>query len=230
LTLAADRAAARVADVGCGTGTLTVALALQGHVVTGADPNPAFLAIAAAKEGAERVRWVRGTSGALVTGSFDMVLMTSHVAQEFLSDEEWLTNLNHIHRALVPGGIVAFDTRDPAARAWEYWTSGDVVQLLPADWALHSSTTLRFVDDVARFEGSVVVTRARQVGDGEGGAELSIGGTAGWARWGYRFRSPGLVRESLEVSGFILEHMYGGWHHEPVGQGTGEIVVVARSE
>ena len=41
-----------VADIGCGTGTLTIRLALEGHAVTGVDPNPVFLAIAAAKHGA----------------------------------------------------------------------------------------------------------------------------------------------------------------------------------
>ena len=80
VALVADRPKRRVADVGCGTGRLTVALALDGHAVTGVDPNPAFLAIAATKEGASCVRWIRGTSASLPSDSFDVVLMTSHVA------------------------------------------------------------------------------------------------------------------------------------------------------
>jgi SAM-dependent methyltransferase len=145
VALIAAHPGCRVADVGCGTGRLTVALAADGQVVTGVDPNPAFLAIAAAKEGAARVRWIRGTSADLPHSSFDVVLMTSHVAQEFLSDEEWAANLSNIKRALVPGGTVAFDARDPAARAWESWATGPAVQGLPDGSVLRSSTTLRYV-------------------------------------------------------------------------------------
>jgi len=109
----------RVLDLGCGTGRLTIALAQRGHRVMGIDPNPAFLNIARDKPGAERVTWVRGTSADAPDDTFDLVLMTSHVAQEVLTDDEWTAVLRDLHRTLVAGGTLAFDTRDPAARAWE---------------------------------------------------------------------------------------------------------------
>ena len=137
-------------------------------------------------------------------------------------------NLSNIHRALVPSGIVAFDTRDPAARAWESWT-GPAVQRLPGGSVLRSSTTLRYVGDVTWFEGSLLISSEGVIREDSAPLELLPGATLSRARWGYRFRTPDAVRHSLEDSGFTIEQMYGGWHRQPVGQGVGEIVVVARA-
>jgi SAM-dependent methyltransferase len=221
----ARRPGARVLDLGCGTGTLTTALALDGFLVTGIDPNPAFLAIAAAKPGADRVTWIRGTSADAPEGSFDVALMTSHAAQVFLSDVEWAATLADLKRSLVPRGLLAFDTRDPAAEAWKNWENSDRVAL--ADGAfLDSSVTVTFRDGIAW--GDYVYA----VSDGSlPQAEVLAGPRPGtmWARskWGYRFRPPELVRRSLEEAGFVVEHLYGGWHEERVGEGVGEIVVLA---
>lgn len=37
-------------------------------------------------------------------------------------DAAWHGTLRDLHRALVPGGRLAFDTRDPRAQAWRRWT------------------------------------------------------------------------------------------------------------
>jgi ubiquinone/menaquinone biosynthesis C-methylase UbiE len=47
-----------VLDIGCGTGTFACLLARRGLAVTGVDPAGASLAVARAKPGADRVRWV----------------------------------------------------------------------------------------------------------------------------------------------------------------------------
>lgn len=215
----ADRAPTRIVDLGCGSGTFTTELALAGYAMTGVDPNPAFLAIAQAKPGGDRVTWIRGTSRDVPDSAFDAALMTSHVAQEFRSDAEWAAVLADLRRGLVPGGLLAFDTRDPAARAWETWPTEWHVRLPGGDF-VDLSSVVEYVDDVARFEGTVRI--GRQPGDGPGPG-------ATWSRssWGYRFRSPVLVRQSLEEAGFQVDAMCGGWQREPVGEGVGEIVVLA---
>jgi ubiquinone/menaquinone biosynthesis C-methylase UbiE len=121
LAIAAETPGSRVLDLGCGTGRLTAALAAAGHDVTGVDPAGAMLAVARTKAGAERVHWIEGTAAAAPAASFDLALMTSHVAQVFVDDAAWSATLRHLARALVPGGRLAFDSRDPAARAWESW-------------------------------------------------------------------------------------------------------------
>lgn len=51
--------------------------------------------------------------------------MTGNVAQVFLTDAQWEQALTAIRRALTPTGWLAFETRDPARRAWEHWTKED---------------------------------------------------------------------------------------------------------
>ena len=154
LALAGETPGARVLDLGCGTGRLTVALASAGHSVTGLEPAAAMLAVARTKEGAEKVTWIEGTASAAPSEAFDLALMTSHVAQVFVEDAAWAETLRDLARALVPGSRLAFDSRDAAARAWESWTgvtsvgNGSVsftsINELPGGEALAVDSTLRF--------------------------------------------------------------------------------------
>jgi SAM-dependent methyltransferase len=57
-----------VADIGCGTGQLTIPLAGRARAVVGADPEPDMLALAAgaaAEQGVTNVTWVLGSDAAL---------------------------------------------------------------------------------------------------------------------------------------------------------------------
>lgn len=110
-----------VLDVGCGTGTLACRLALRGLEVVGVDPAAASLALARAKPGAGRVRWLHGDAAGLPPLQVDLAIMTGNVAQVFVDDGEWLATLRGVRAALRPGGHLVFETRDPAARGWLRW-------------------------------------------------------------------------------------------------------------
>ena len=194
LVLAAETPGSRLLDLGCGTGRLTVALAAAGHEVTGVDPAGAMLAVARTKPGAEKVNWIEGGAASARTQSFDLALMTSHVAQVFVDDLEWSETLRYLARALGPGGRLAFDSRDPDARAWAHWTGVTSVD-----------------------EGAVSFTSTNELPDG---SVLAVDSTL-------RFRTEPELRDSLETAGFTVEAVYGGWSREPVGDGDGELIVVA---
>jgi 2-polyprenyl-3-methyl-5-hydroxy-6-metoxy-1,4-benzoquinol methylase len=81
LAVVNETPSARVVDLGCGTGRLTLGIAAAGHSVTGVDPARASIAAARAKPGADRVTWIEGTSRWLPDRTFDVVTMTAHVAR-----------------------------------------------------------------------------------------------------------------------------------------------------
>ncbi|MFG1766176.1 methyltransferase domain-containing protein [Micromonospora parva] len=208
--------AARVLDLGCGTGRLTVALAAAGHTVTGVDPAGASLAAARAKPGGERVTWIEGTSALLPERAFDVAVLTSHVAQFFVDDAEWAGTLADLRRALVPGGRLVFDARDPADRRWELWNPVDSQRRisLPDDGEVRAWTDVTGVRDAV-----IDFTHHYHFADGErlvSSASL-------------RFRTEAELRDSLTTADFVVDRVYGGWRHEPVGHGDGEFVVIARA-
>jgi SAM-dependent methyltransferase len=124
LGVARELGARRVLDVGCGTGTLALELAERGCDVVAVDPAAASLAVARAKPGAQRVRWVEGDATTLSLADRDLATMTGNTAQAIDDPQQWTATLTNIHASLRPGGHLVFETRDPAARGWERWTKG----------------------------------------------------------------------------------------------------------
>jgi SAM-dependent methyltransferase len=112
-----------VLDVGCGTGEFACRLARSGISVVAVDPASASLQIAQAKTGADDVMWIDGDATTLPRLAVDLAVMTGNVAQVFVGDDEWSATLRGIADALRPSGVLVFETRDPARRAWERWTT-----------------------------------------------------------------------------------------------------------
>jgi SAM-dependent methyltransferase len=214
-SIAAETPRARIADVGCGTGRLTLALAAAGHEVTGVDPARASLEAARAKPGAERVRWIEGTSRVLPARAFDLALMTSHVAQFVVDEDDWRTTLADLRRALVPGGRLVFDTRDPRARIWERWTPALTRRVIPVpgSGAVETWTEVGAVQD-----GTVALTHRYVFA---GSAEVA-------ATAEMRFRDEQEVCAAVAAAGLAVEDVFGGWNREPPGHEDGELLVLAR--
>jgi len=184
-----------VVDIGCGTGTFALMLAERGIHVTGVDPALASLEIARAKPGSERVTWIHGDATTLPSLACDLAFMTGNVAQVFLTDEAWHATLRGIHAALVPGGRLIFETRDPAREAWRDWHRDATYQRVEVpgagvveDWGELTDVDLPFVtfDSFVRFEA-----------DGDMLASTST----------LRFRTRDEVTASLVASSYVVDEV-----------------------
>ena len=206
LSVVGESPSVRVVDLGCGTGRLALALAGAGHAVTAVDPARASLDAARVKPGAGRVTWVEGTSQSLADAAFDVALMTSHVAQVLVEEEDCLS---------FPEGRLVFDTRDPRARLWERWNPLDSRRVVN----LQDGTVVHVWTEVTDVQhGTVSFTLHYVLPAGE---EILSTATM-------RFRSEEDVRAAVSDAGFVVEHVFGGWNREPTGSGDGELLILAR--
>lgn len=216
LSVANEQPGSDVLDLGCGTGQLTMQLAEAGHTVTGIEPARASLNVARRKPRAERVAWIHGLAANAPANAFDLVLMTSHVAQFMTGDDEWQDTLRHLHRALRPGGRLVFDSRDPAERDWEGWIPEDRTEVTLPDgrkvlnWTEVTNVTGECVSYTHHFQFSETTAK-------------------GLSHSTLRFRPEATLRETLDAAAFDVEAIYGGWKREAVGHGDGEFIVFARA-
>lgn len=122
LDIVKDLKAKFILDIGCGTGNFACLLAQDGYKVVGVDPAQASLDIAISKPNASKVQWVCGDTSSLDKINVDLAIMTGNVAQVFVTDQLWESNLKSIHSILATNGYLVFEVRDPTQKAWEDWT------------------------------------------------------------------------------------------------------------
>lgn len=137
----------KIADLGCGTGRVTIELAKAGYEVTGIDPNVEAIERAQKKDNAESVSWIAGDSRNLKVNSYNAVIMTANVAQVFITEESWRKVLQDVFAALKPGGHFIFDTRNPHSKVWEEWEKDETVDQLQD---VHTGDPLLYWDE---YEG-----------------------------------------------------------------------------
>lgn len=115
-------AASSVLDLGCGTGQLASALA-GGRLVVGVDPASAMLDVARGRPGGDAVEWIEADARTVRLGrKFDVVLLTGHAFQVFLTPGDRRSVLATIAAHLAPRGRFIFDSRNPAAQEWLEWS------------------------------------------------------------------------------------------------------------
>lgn len=217
LALAAELQAKRIIDLGCGTGLLTCELVTGERQVTGIDPSPAMLAVAQRKPQAGRVEWVVGDASTLRQRNADLLIMTGNVAQIFLDDAEWATTLRYIHQALRPGGYLAFESRNPAGRAWEQWGRDNTFEEMETPFGPMACwlEVLDVQNSQVHFVGHNLFKAT--------GEDVVAHSTL-------RFRSQTELADSLRQSGFAIDHLYGDWQRGSFTEASRIMVFVARRE
>jgi SAM-dependent methyltransferase len=214
IKLAEDLKPKVIIDLGCGTGLLARELASAERQVIGVDPSPAMLAYARRQPGANKVQWLEGDSSALGNRDADLVVMTGNVAQIFLEDSEWDTTLRDIHSALKVGGHLAFESRNPDDKAWERWNRENTWQRTATPYGFITSWL-----EVVHVGRSKVSFQGHNIFENSGEDLVAASEL--------RFRSQAEIVNSLNKAGFAVEHVYGGWEHQPVDPDSRVMVFIA---
>jgi len=213
--LAASSGVSRAVDLGCGTGTLARMLSSRGASVVGVDPDPEMLRVARSKDPEGRIDWRLGYSDVIDPESAGFAVMSGHVAQVFVEDGAWLAALRDVRRALVPGGLLAFESRNPAARKWESWTRELTLRTVATP-----EGAVEFWHETAAVDLPRVSydTLTRNLRTGEATTSRDV----------LAFRDEQTLRASLEHAGFTVDQVYGDWDRTPPATASPELIVIAR--
>lgn len=207
--------AASVLDLGCGTGLFLASLPENMRLV-GVDPAAAMIDIARHRPGGERVAWVVADARGLVLDArFDLITLTGHAFQVFLTDDDRSAVLRAIADHLAPGGRFIFDTRNPAVEEWRDWTPDR------SAWAI-AHPALGPVDawtDMAHDPNTDIVTyqtHYRVRADGQHFAATS------------RIAFPGKadVTDLLAAAGLTVHTWLGDWQGSPYTSQSPEIIPI----
>lgn len=213
--LAEDINAKIIFDLGCGTGLLTRELAGNGRHVIGVDPSSAMLTYARQQARADLVLWKKGDASVLGSPKADLVIMTGNVAQIFLDDSEWDATLRAIYNSLRQEGYIAFESRNPAVRAWENWNRESTYKLINSPFGLieYWLELNNINNDRVCFKSYYVFKKTGKVLEAE--SEL-------------RFRDSEEIINTLQNIGFGVKHVYGNWNHEPITKDSKVMVFIAQ--
>jgi SAM-dependent methyltransferase len=218
LGLARERGGSAL-DVGCGTGMLACRIAEEGLSVVAVDPAAGMLRLARARPGGGKVRWIASKGQDLrLSERFDLAYMTGHAFQALLSDEDAIDLLAAIARHLAPGGRFAFETRNPARRAWESWSPG--LSNRVAETCEHGRVE-EMTEAFAEQATGIVALRHRYRFLDQG-TELT-----GWSR--IRFVERPHVFRLLAEACLRPIACYGDWDRRPFAPDSPEIVVLSEA-
>lgn len=206
-----------VLDLGCGTGQLAAALS-QGRSVTGVDPASPMLDVGRGRPGGDKVDWVEGDARTVRLGRrFDLVLLTGHAFQVFLTAEDQSAVLRTIAEHLAADGCFIFDSRNPVAKEWLEWTPQRSERIV-----LHSNLgAVKSWNDVERDAVTGIVTYSTFYEIPGGNAVLS-------AESKIAFPAREDLAGMLGEAGLLVEQWLGNWHGEPYVDSAPEIIPIGR--
>jgi ubiquinone/menaquinone biosynthesis C-methylase UbiE len=205
--------AGSVLDVGCGTGSVLRKARASGHTgrLVGLDPAAAMLDQARARTDVE---WILGDLETVpFHREFELIIMTGHVFQVFLTDDEIAAALRAVRAALADGGRFSFETLNPRLRPWERWTNQ--AEVVAADGTVVSTSN----------------TNPRLVAPGM----VEVVGRFSSPHWERevlcpsRFRFVGVeeLDAFLSETGWAVVERYGRWDRRPFAEGAPEIITIA---
>ena len=211
------KGATSVLDLGCGTGELAASLA-DGRRVVGADPAGAMLDVARNRPGGGKVIWVEEDARGLSLGrTFDLIVLTGHAFQVFLTDHAVFDVLKTIAAHLAPGGRFIFDSRNPLREEWREWTPAESERRI----AHPIFGTVRAWNDVS-FDRATEIATYRTF------YEIPSAGKTLSASSDIRFMSKSRLEQLIVEAGLRVDRWMGDWAGEPYAEASKEIIPIGR--
>ncbi len=205
-----------VLDVGCGTGALLHRAREEGHAGRLCGLDPAVGMLEQAKKRTD-IEWILGDlSSTSWDQEFDLVVMTGHAFQVFVTDDEIRASLSKIRSALTEDGRFAFETRNPLDRGWEQWTAENAIEVTDATGAV--ARTWNEVEtpvegDIVRF--TTMFTSPSW--DQPQTSESTL-----------RFLDADSLSSFLTNAGLAIEKQFGNWDRQPLTDTSPEIITIAK--
>jgi len=208
----------KVLDLACGTGRLTIPLALRDFKVTGLDESEAMLSRAREKSMYLDINWKKGDISDFAFGeSFDLITMAGNSFQTLLTNKDQALMLRCVKKHLKLSGIFAFDTRNPkladlqSTSDFEHWHSfkdfaGESVKVYGKQ---------KYNPD----QQVVTYTTKRVWGDHETLTEIKL-----------RYTAVNDLKDTLHKTGFKLTNLYGDYKRNTYSDNALSIIVVCTSE
>lgn len=208
--------AGSVLDLGCGTGLLAAALT-QGRQIVGVDPASAMLDIARNRPNGANAEWVEADARSVRLGrTFDLVLLTGHAFQVFLTEKDRRLVLETIALHLSPDGRFIFDTRNSERQEWLEWTPAESQRMLKHP--RHGD--VRAWNDVRRDSAEIVTYWTFY--------EIAAAQRTLSAESRIAFPAKDALEEMLSSAGLVAEQWLGDWHGAPYASGSPEIIPIGR--
>ncbi|WP_308721802.1 class I SAM-dependent methyltransferase [Paenibacillus polysaccharolyticus] len=204
-----------VLELACGTGLATLYLAERGVPISGVDIVEPMLAYARVKAKDLPAVFIEADARTFESDQrFSMIFLTGNAFQAFLSDEDQQALLQTVYNHLEPGGIFAFEMRNPEGN--------DLSDEEEEHWGT-------FVD----MDGVTVNVSGSQTYD----AENQIMHWTTIRDWGHRqttsriacrFTDVHTLQQLLEKQGFILENQYANWDQTPFQPSSPMVISVCK--
>ena len=211
------KGAASVLDLGCGTGELAATLAMD-HAVTGVDPAAAMLTVATERPGSERVTWVEADARSVrLDRRFDLILLTGHAYQVFLTDEDQRAALATIAAHLAPGGRFIFDSRNPAFPGRKERTRAETLRRF--DHPRHGPTEAWNASVYDEDTGILTY---------ENGYRVLAGGREYVAGAQIRYTPQDALAALIKEAGLAVDQWLGDWLGTPFAPDSREIIPLGR--
>lgn len=208
----APRTPGHILDVGCGTGMLSVAFAKAGHIVTGIDPAQSMIEVARNRPGGEQATWIVSDARSFRTDErFDLIVMTGHVFQVFLSDDDVLQVLLMMERHLAPHGTLIFETRNPKIDWVRRWDGRTADYDSSYGRVREEFKVIDAKEHFITFETHYYLTEETLV-----------------SRSTLRFLPLPELRQRLDEAGLRIKYCYGDWDKTPFHEESDEIIIVAQ--